>query len=151
MFSTSTNTCTNLLTTTWVVISHSKCWGINWQLRNKQSGISQLASQHSQRIPLHKWILRPLVLTHYTSMLSLQLHSTFSRNTTYCPTLWTREWYQLISLLKSNLSSFTTMLIIHMGSNHTQPSQYQLSNSHIPQRMLRNYSTIAFNAIPLSW
>ena len=73
MFSTSINMSINTLTISWVVISYSKCWTINWQSWNKQNGISQLASQHSQRIPLHKWILRPLVPTYNTSMLSLQL------------------------------------------------------------------------------
>ena len=38
-------------------------------------------------------------------------------------------------LFKSNLGSFTTTLVINMGCNHTQPSLYQLCNSHIPQRI----------------
>ena len=69
----SINTWINTLTTSWVVISHSKCWTINWQRWNKQNGISQLATQHSQRIPLNKWILGPLVPANNTSMLSLQI------------------------------------------------------------------------------
>ena len=115
-------TSTNLLKTTWDVISHSKCWAINWKLRNKQSGIFQLQSQHSQRIPMHKWILGPLVLAHNISMLSLQLPSLLNRVTIYWPAIRTREWYQLISTCNTNLSSFKTTLLIHMGSHYTQPS-----------------------------
>ena len=55
------------------------------------SGISQLASQYSQRIPPYKWVLGPLLLSYYTSMSSLQLCSMLNRVITYCPTLWTRE------------------------------------------------------------
>ena len=83
MSPTSTNTCINTLTTSWVVISHSKCWTINWQRWNKQNGISQLATQHSQRIPLHKWILGPLVLatTHPCWAYSFLASSTESQHT----------------------------------------------------------------------
>ena len=46
---------------------------LNYQLAKlkQKNGISQLVSQHSQGIPLHKWILRPLVPTKNISMLSL--------------------------------------------------------------------------------
>ena len=81
-----------------------------------------MAFQHSQRIPLYKWVIGPLVLAYYTFILNLQLYSMLNRVTIYCPTLWTRELYYLISMFKSNLGSFTTRLIINMGCNHTQPS-----------------------------
>ena len=83
-------------------------------------------------------------------MLSLQLHSMLNRVTIHCPTLWTREWYQLISTFKSNLGSLTTMLEINMGCKHTQPSLYQLWNSHIPQRILSHHSIASLNALPIS-
>ena len=41
--------------------------------------------------PLNKWVIGPLVLAYYTSMLSLQLHIMLNRVTIYCPILWTRE------------------------------------------------------------
>ena len=50
MIPNSKNTRINTLTTSWVVISHSKCWTINWKSWNKQTIISQLAFQYSQRI-----------------------------------------------------------------------------------------------------
>ena len=51
MISSSNNTRIINPTTSWVVISHSKCWAINLQSWYKQTRISQLASQYSQRIP----------------------------------------------------------------------------------------------------
>ena len=147
----SNNTWINTITISWVVISYFKCWTINWQSWNKQNEISQLSYQYSQRIPLHKWILRPFVVANNTSILSLQLPSSLKRVTTYCPTLRTREWYQLISTCKTNIGSFTTTLVIHMGGNYTQPSLYQLWNSLIPQRMLRNNSITSLNALLISW
>ena len=151
MSPTSTNTCTNTLSTSWVVISHPKFWTINWQSWNKQNGIFQLATQHSQRIPLHKWMHGPLVLASNTSMLSLHLPSSLNWVTTYCPKLRTREWYQLISTCKTNLASFTTTLVIHIGSNHTQPNLYQLFNFHITQIILSNCSSFSLNTLPISW
>ena len=73
---------------------------------NKVSGISQLASQYSQMIPLHKWVLGPFVITYHAFILSLHLHSMLNRVTTYCSMLWTREWYQLISMCKSKSNSW---------------------------------------------
>ena len=147
----SINTCTNTLATTWVVISYSKCWTINWQRWNKQDGISQLATQHSQRIPLHKWVLESLVLPIDASILSLQLPSLLNWVTTYCPTLRTREWYHLISTCKANLSSFITILVIYMRGKYTQPSLYQLFNLLITQSILSNHSSFSLNALPISW
>ena len=151
MFPTSINMSINTLKITWVVISHSKCWTRDWKSWNKQNGISQLAFQHSQRSPLHKWILRPLVLANNVSILSQQLPSLLIWVTTYCSILRTREWYQLIFTCKTNLGSFITALVIHMGSNHTQPRFYQLFNFYIPQRLLRNYSIVSLNTLPISW
>ena len=51
MISSSNNTRISILTTSWMVISHPKCWTINWQSWHKQTRISQLAFQYSQRIP----------------------------------------------------------------------------------------------------
>ena len=51
MFPNSNKMRISILTTSWVVISHSKYWTINWKNWSNQTRISQLALQNSQRIP----------------------------------------------------------------------------------------------------
>ena len=45
MFPTSINTSINTQKMSWVAISHSKCWTINWKSWNKPNRISQLAAK----------------------------------------------------------------------------------------------------------